>query len=189
MGAFAISVWLVVLMAFWGAWFYPFLFRAPHNQKRPSITLAAPTRAGLLLECIAIGIAFAFRIPADFAPGPIRMAGCVLFGILAPILSWSAVRHLGRQFRVNAGLYEDHQLVRTGPYAIVRHPIYSSLLAILGSTLFLLTPWVWALVSLAVFIAGTEIRVRTEDGLLAARFGSEFTRYQRSVPAYIPFIR
>ena len=38
-------------------------------------------------------------------------------------------------------------------------------------------------------IAGTEIRVRIEDRLLAERFGGQFREYQRSVPAYIPFIR
>ncbi len=39
----------VVLMVSWFAWGYPFLFRAPHNQKRASITAAGPTRAGLFL--------------------------------------------------------------------------------------------------------------------------------------------
>src|SRR6266849_4155386 len=134
-----------VLIAGWGVSLYPFLFRAPHNQKRPSITLAAPTRAGLLLECSAIVIAIAFRMPSDSPPGIARIAGSLVLGVVASLLSWSSVKHLGRQFRVNAGLYEDHQLVRTGPYAIVRHPIYTSLLAMLGATLFLLTPWEWAL--------------------------------------------
>jgi protein-S-isoprenylcysteine O-methyltransferase Ste14 len=44
-------------------------------------------------------------------------------------------------------------------------------------------------VSLAIYIAGTEIRVRTEDGLLLSRFHDEFLAYRRRVPAYIPFIR
>jgi protein-S-isoprenylcysteine O-methyltransferase Ste14 len=90
---------------------------------------------------------------------------------------------------VNAGLYEDHELVRSGPYGTVRHPIYSSVLAILLSTILLLTPWRWAAVSLAFFVAGTEIRVRTEDKLLASRFGREFTEYRKKVPAYVPFVR
>src|SRR5437763_5665511 len=94
----------VGLMLAWGAWFYPFLFRAPHNQKRPSITLAAPTRAGLLLECLAIFIAFACRVPDDRPPGILRIAVGLLLGVLACALSWGAVKHLGRQFRVNAGL-------------------------------------------------------------------------------------
>jgi protein-S-isoprenylcysteine O-methyltransferase Ste14 len=177
------------LMVCWLAWGYPFLFRAPHNQKRPSITLAGPTRAGLLLECIAIFIAFACRMPQTELPGPGRIAGCLVLGMAAPLLSWSAVRHLGRQFRVNAGLYEDHQLVRTGAYSVVRHPIYSSLFAILGATLCLLTPWDWAALSILLFIAGTEIRVRAEDGLLRDRFGAAFEDYRRAVKAYIPYIR
>jgi protein-S-isoprenylcysteine O-methyltransferase Ste14 len=179
----------VVLSAFWFAWAYPFIFRAPHNQKRASITRFGPTRAGLLLEGLGILVAFACRIPVESAPPWWRLAGAIVLGPLAAVLSWAAVRHLGRQFRVNAGLYEDHQLVTTGPYAIVRHPIYSSLLAILASTLFLLTPWPWAILSLTLFIAGTEIRVATEDGLLASRFGDQFARYKGRVKAYIPFVR
>jgi protein-S-isoprenylcysteine O-methyltransferase Ste14 len=53
----------------------------------------------------------------------------------------------------------------------------------------ILTPLRWAAVPLAVFIVGTEIRVRTEDKLLASRFGEAFQRYRKSVSAYIPFVR
>jgi protein-S-isoprenylcysteine O-methyltransferase Ste14 len=178
----------VALMVCWFAWGYPFVFRAPHNQKRASITLAGPTRAGLLLESIAIFLAFASSALRE-EPSAVRMIGSLLLGIAAPVLSWSAVQHLGRQFRVNAGLYEDHELIRTGAYSVVRHPIYASLLAILGSTLFLLTPWQWSVFCLVLFIAGTEIRVHAEDGLLRSRFGDEFEQYRRQVKAYIPFVR
>ena len=112
-----------------------------------------------------------------------------MLGLIAPAFSWSAVRHLGRQFRVNAGLYEDHELVRSGAYAVVRHPIYASLFAILGATLCLFTPIEWAVLSIAFFVAGTEIRVRAEDGLLRERFGQAFEDYRRSVKAYVPFVR
>ena len=42
----------IVLAVSWVAWGYPFAFRAPHNQKRPSITALGPTRAGLFLESL-----------------------------------------------------------------------------------------------------------------------------------------
>lgn len=179
----------LLLTAFWVVWVYPFIFRAPHKQNRASITLAAPTRVGLLLESLAIFLALLLHIPLSQDPGVWRIAGCILLGAAAAPLSWSAVKNLGRQFRVNAGLYHDHELVRTGAYAIVRHPIYASLLAMLGSTLCLLTPWQWAVALLAMFIAGTEIRVHAEDGLLRSRFGEEFEQYRRQVKAYIPFVR
>ena len=180
---------LVELMVCWFAWWYPFIFRAPHVQKRPSITLAGPTRVGLLLEGLAILVAFLFRLPAGAHADTPRLVLSMLVGPVAPLLAWTSVSHLGRQFRINAGLYEDHQLVESGPYGIVRHPIYASLLAILLATLFLLTQWKWVAISLLFFIAGTEIRVRTEDRLLASRFGPSFETFRRRVPAYIPFIR
>jgi protein-S-isoprenylcysteine O-methyltransferase Ste14 len=184
---------LIILVTCWLAWAYPFIFRAPHHQKRPSITRTSPTLAGLLLESLAIFIAFAGREstgqPPGQSAGAVRLIACGLFGAAAAILSWTSIAHLGRQFRVNAGLYEDHKLVRTGPYAIVRHPIYASLLATLLSTICALTRWEWAILSIAVFVAGTEIRVHAEDGLLASRFGAEFAKYKRDVRAYVPLLR
>ena len=179
-------VW-IELLVWWAAWAYPFILRAPHRQKRPSITVAGPTRLGLLLECAAIAIALNIRMPG--APGPARILASMVCGPIGVVLAWTAVTHLGKQFRIHAGLYEDHELVRTGPYAVVRHPIYASLLAMLLCTLLLLTPWPWALVSLAIFVAGTEIRVHSEERLLASRFGEAFHDYRRQVPAYVPFVR
>ena len=171
----------------WLAWGYPFVFRAPHSQRRPSITAARPTRIGLLVECTAIFLAFTFN--RSVPPGPALIAAAVALALVSTVLGWRAVAHLGRQFRVSAGLYHDHELVRTGPYALVRHPIYASLLGMLLATILLVTPWKWALVSLVLYIAGTEIRVRAEDGLLLSRFGDEFCAYRGRVSAYIPFIR
>jgi protein-S-isoprenylcysteine O-methyltransferase Ste14 len=89
---------------------------------------------------------------------------------------------------VDAALGTDHRLVRSGPYALVRNPIYTSILLVFGATAVVITPWQLFLISLAVFIVGTEIRVRTEEKLLASRFGEEFQSYRRAVPAYIPFL-
>jgi protein-S-isoprenylcysteine O-methyltransferase Ste14 len=168
---------------------YPFVFRAPHRQDRESITVAAPTRIGLLMESAAIVLAFLFRLPPESPPGLVRQAAGMLIGPASALMAWHAVKHLGRQFRVHAGLYTDHQLVQSGPYRIVRHPIYSSLFGMLLCSILLLTEWTWALIAVALFVAGTEIRVRSEDGLLEARFGDEFREWKRQIPAYIPFLR
>ena len=178
-----------MLVVCWFAWGYPFIFRAPHYQKRGSITVTGPSRVGLLLEGIAIFIAFTVHLSALSPPAPWRVAAAAILGVTAAVTGWTAVTHLGKQFRIQAGLYEDHELVRTGPYAIVRHPIYASLLAMLLCTLLILTPWEWAPLSLALFVIGTEIRVRSEDRLLESRFGDDFRAYRRKVWAYIPFVR
>ena len=184
-----ISPGRILLTVAWLVWLYPFVFRAPHNQKRPSTTRKGATTVGLLLETAGIVLAFLVERPGETAESWWRVGVAIVLWAVSCVLAWSAVKHLGKQFRVNAGLYQDHELVRTGPYAVVRHPIYAALLGMLLATIVLLTPWQWALVSLALFIAGTEIRVRTEDGLLASRFPEAFAEYRRKVPAYVPFVR
>jgi len=179
----------LLLYSCWIAWWYPFLFRAPHFQKRPSITVPWPTRGGLLLEIGAFAVSFVFHLHGQQPAGLVRTVLGFAMAIPAVVMAWQAVAHLGKQFRLHAGLYEDHELVRTGPYAIVRHPIYFSLLGMLVANCLLLTRWPWALLALAVFIAGTEIRVRSEEKLLASRFPEEFASYCRQVPAYLPFVR
>ena len=68
----------------------------------------------------------------------------MVFFFLATLLSWTGARALGRQWRIDAGLSADHQLITSGPYRFVRHPIYTSMLSILLGTGFLITPW-WLL--------------------------------------------
>jgi protein-S-isoprenylcysteine O-methyltransferase Ste14 len=72
---------------------------------------------------------------------------------------------------------------------MIRHPIYTSMLCILLGTGVLVTPPLLFFAALIVFLLGTEIRVRAEDGLLASRFGDEFYRYRQTVSAYVPFVR
>ncbi len=186
------SMWIIswcLVVVGWFAWLYPFIFRAPHRQLRESITVGGPTRVGLLLEGLAIFLAFVFHMPEETPPGLARGLVAVALAIASTVMGWQSVTHLGRQFRVQAGLYHDHQLVRSGPYAIVRHPIYASLLGMLLCTVLLLTQLQWAPLLLVFFIAGTEVRVRAEDALLESRFGDDFRAYRNAVPAYIPFVR
>ena len=182
------SVIRIAIALCWVVWLIPFM-RAPHGQKRESITVAGPTRIGVFLEVLAIALVFVWRLPADALPSIGRIGAAIVLAVIALILAWTAVPHLGKQFRVHAGLYVDHELVRSGPYRVVRHPIYAALLAMFLSTSLLLAPWLGILGSLAIFIIGTEIRVRSEDKLLASRFGQQFADYKRNVRAYVPFLR
>jgi protein-S-isoprenylcysteine O-methyltransferase Ste14 len=118
-----------------------------------------------------------------------RFVAGIIVAATAIVLAWQSVRTLGRQWRIDAGLNADHELVRSGPYRIIRHPIYASMLGMLTTGIFWTgTLPVWPF-SLVVFIIGTEIRVRVEDSLLRERFGAQFTEWTHAVPAYLPFIR
>jgi protein-S-isoprenylcysteine O-methyltransferase Ste14 len=163
----------------------PFLLAKRNSQPRE---LDRRARWGILLVAIAYSILGQNKFWERSVPGW-RIALSIIFFLLAGLLSWTGVRALGRQWRIDAGLSSDHELVMSGPYRLVRHPIYTSMLCILGGTGFLITPLPFLLLSVLVFAIGTEIRVRIEDRLLVSRFGDRFRDYQRNVPAYIPFLR
>lgn len=175
-----------MLAACWAAWFFPFVFRARRVRRRQA---AATDRRGVWgqpLEALALGVA---ALGPGVEPGPARIAAAMLLAPVGPILAWWAVEHLGRQWRMHAGLWPDHRLITTGPYGLVRHPIYTSILAVALAAGLLRASWPAILLSVALFVAGTEIRVRVEDRLLASRFGKEFEAYRRSTRAYLPFVR
>ena len=98
-------------------------------------------------------------------------------------------RRGGDGVEIDAGLNADHQLVTSGPYGVVRHPIYTSMLCALLGTGFMISKLPLLILAVLVFVAGTEIRVRIEERLLASRFADSFSDYRRNVPAYIPFVR
>jgi protein-S-isoprenylcysteine O-methyltransferase Ste14 len=175
-----------ILTAGWLAWMARFLIVQRNREHAQKVDRRA--RWGILLE--VIGYALLWQNHFWERPLPLwRLALSLLFFTLASVLSWTAVPALGRQWRIDAALSSDHQLVTTGPYGVVRHPIYTSMLCMLLGTGFMITPLRTLLVASLIFTVGTEIRVRVEDELLAARFGEQFLAYRRSVPAYVPFLR
>lgn len=145
-------------------------------------------RWGVALECLGYSLlwqgSFWQRSPALWQTG-----GSIAFFVLACLLSWSGALVLGKHFRVDAAIGQEHELVRSGAFGIVRHPIYTSMLCVLLGTGLLLATLPLMVLGVAVFLAGTEIRVRVEDRLLAERFGESFQDYRRSVPSYLPFVK
>jgi protein-S-isoprenylcysteine O-methyltransferase Ste14 len=178
------------LVVCWILWAWPFLAYKARTPKRPADVTVKASRWGIGLQMVGYFCVFFVRpgsVPVSRPPAV--LAAGLLIGCLAVLCSWAGVRSLGKQLRVQAGLYADHELVRSGPYRIVRHPIYAGMLATYLATALIRASWPMALIGLVFLIAGLEIRVRIEDGLLASRFGKQFADYKASVPAYIPFVR
>jgi protein-S-isoprenylcysteine O-methyltransferase Ste14 len=145
-------------------------------------------RWGLLLEVLGIALMLANPFWAVNVVSW-RVVAATLFFLLAALLSWTATQTLGRHLRFDAAIGMDHELVRGGPYRVVRHPIYCSMLCLLWGMGFVAAPGWLLVLATTVFLAGTEIRVRIEDRLLAQRFGQPFERYRRSTRAYLPLLR
>ena len=174
-----------ILLAGIVAWFTPFVIA--HRKVTSASTVDKRSRWGVLLQFAAFTLLWQGHFWTRQLP-PWRVVICVLLFGLAILLSWTSSSALGRQLRVDAALGAEHQLIRSGPYGVVRNPIYTSMLLVLCATAVAVTPWPLFAASLVLFVIGTEIRVRTEERLLAARFGEEFQSYKQRVSAYIPFL-
>jgi protein-S-isoprenylcysteine O-methyltransferase Ste14 len=179
----------LILAIGWFAWMIRFIV-ALFTRKTPRAT-KVDRRARWGMPIIAVAYSLVWQ--GNFwmrSPGPWRILISLLLFAAASALSWTSTRALGRHWRLDAGLDSDHELVRSGPYRLVRHPIYTSMFCmLLGTGLLLATPLRLLLPSLLLLAIGTEIRVRVEEKLLSSQFGAEFLEYQRRVPAYIPFLK
>lgn len=113
-------------------------------------------------------------------------AGAVLTvaGLLFTV--W-ARHHLGRNWSLTVDVKEKHQLITSGPYAVVRHPIYSGLLLALAGSAMAGGEWRGVLaVALALWVYW--LKLRTEEHWMREAFGEEYQAYSQRVPALIPFL-
>jgi len=110
--------------------------------------------------------------------------GVVLAAVGAALAIW-ARWNLGRNWSDKVVLKVDHELVRSGPYRYLRHPIYTGvLLAIAGTAL---TIGEWRGVA-ALILLGTNYCVKAvkEEKILAANFGEAFAEYKRETGFFLP---
>ncbi|HZS58301.1 MAG TPA: isoprenylcysteine carboxylmethyltransferase family protein [Gemmatimonadaceae bacterium] len=93
--------------------------------------------------------------------------------------------HLGRNWSGNVTIKTDHELIRTGPYARIRHPIYTGILiAILGACIATDT---WrTMVGFALIILGFWLKARREEAVLAKEFGPKFDEHRQLTGMFLP---
>ena len=166
-------------------WFYPFV--PAHRGTTAASVVNSRSRVGVLLQFLGFSLLWQGHFWERSLP-VWRAAVSVILFALAAVLSWTSSRALAGQLRVDAALGADHKLVRSGPYALVRNPIYTSMLLVLCATAVIIAVQKLFAPALLLFVIGTEIRVRLEERLLASHFGEEFQAYKRSVSAYLPFL-
>jgi protein-S-isoprenylcysteine O-methyltransferase Ste14 len=118
---------------------------------------------------------------------PVRVIGLVVGLAGAGLLVWASVR-LGRLMLHEAAVREDHALIESGPYRLVRHPVYTGYLALLlGSGLAALS--VYVLLFWPVSLFGILIQATSEEQLLGARFGQGYARYAGRTGRLVPHFR
>lgn len=97
---------------------------------------------------------------------------------------WARVR-LGRNWSSAPMIREQHELIRSGPYRLVRHPIYTGILLAMVGT-FLANGKVRGLLAVLFVGVGWTMKSRVEEEFMLRTFGSQYEEYRRTTGALIP---
>lgn len=120
---------------------------------------------------------------------PLALIEAAAIALLMAAAVWLfvwATRTMGRNWSIVARTRADHELVTTGPFAYVRHPIYSAMaLILLALAIGLGNEW-RLIVALPLYALGTWLRIAEEEKLLRAMFGPAYDGYAARVARFIP---
>ena len=185
---------VTVLLMLWAAWFLGWLLASVWTAK----TLAKGSLGDRLLYGVFMSAGSLLLIFRPWALGPQLLhplwltpawlgwtgvaLACLGFGV-----TWWARVHLGRLWSSAVTLKAGHAVIRTGPYAFTRHPIYSGLLLALVSTA-VVRGTAAAALGLALTIIGIVLKLRLEERLLTAHLGDAYRDYKEQVSALLPGI-
>jgi protein-S-isoprenylcysteine O-methyltransferase Ste14 len=117
----------------------------------------------------------------------IHAVGVSLVAAGIGIAIW-ARHHLGQYWSGRVTLKVDHQLIQSGPYTWVRHPIYSGLLVALGGTALFVGEW-RALLGVLLMFLGFWQKAWREERLLESQFGSDYQQYRTRTGRLLPRLR
>jgi len=143
----------------------------------------------VVLASVAFAVVATSMLPQF---GSRLLAGWYVSGLLVFLaglaLRWYAIIYLGRFFTVDVSIAEDHRVVDSGPYRIVRHPSYTgALLAFLGFGI-CLGNWVsLAVATLPIALAFIR-RIHVEEAALNAALGERYAAYARHTKRLVPWV-
>ena len=178
----------------WLAWLAYWIVAA-RNVKRTRRRESLASRLTTVVLTALAAMLLAFRpqhlhwLNARFVP---QTTIAHWLGLLVVVLGlafavWARI-HLGRNWSGTVTVKDDHELVRTGPYGLVRHPIYSGLLFAILGTAIAFGEW-RGLLAFCFLAAAFLFKLRREERFMNDSFPNDYPRYRAEVPALVPFIR
>jgi protein-S-isoprenylcysteine O-methyltransferase Ste14 len=189
-GASARSTAVDVIALTWVAFIHYWLlsaFRVKKMKRREPVAqrfayLFAIGFAAFILSALAPRTFLHQRFVPMLAWIDLLGAGLTVAGVGFAI--WARA-HIGQYWSASVALREGHQLIQTGPYAHIRHPIYSgALVALAGTCLFMGDYRAIALFGLV--LAGFTMKARKEEALLAGEFGPAFDKHRSHTGFFLP---
>ncbi len=183
-----ILFWVAVIFSF----ALPLIFFGRWSRQNAASTKRKPVKDLSNLTNFALIPAAAIAIVIGYArigtlPHWLFYPGLALFVLGLALTVW-AYHTLGRFFSLEVQIQNDHNIVDTGPYRVLRHPGYAGVaVGFLGLGI-ALQSWVSVLVLLLATTAAFAYRVHVEEKFLVAELGDDYVRYLARTKRIIPYV-
>ncbi|MER9297032.1 isoprenylcysteine carboxylmethyltransferase family protein [Mesorhizobium sp. M0621] len=177
------ALWLIWLVSWLAAAFW-----ADPAQRRAGL------QAELRYRVVTVFGATLLFIPAHgyegrlrlWIPNPIEAWICVVLIAIGLAFAWWARLHLGRLWSGTVTAKAEHRVVDTGPYGLVRHPIYTGLLLAILATM-AAKGTAWGIAGAVLLTIGIVMKARLEERFLRGELGTAYDDYARRMPMLVPF--
>jgi protein-S-isoprenylcysteine O-methyltransferase Ste14 len=186
------TVTVAAIVGCWGAFTVVWILGAAYNVHRAPAVRRRTFRSHWLIGGVAVAVGLRAVPDSDWdhlsVHSPwIRWPGLALLLAATSFTLWARAS-LGVMWSANVVARTGHELRVQGPYAIVRHPIYTGILGMLIGSALLdgLGRWTLALVAGTLLVL---VKARAEERLLTEEFPVEYAQYRRRVPALVPLLR
>ncbi|MGO1076737.1 methyltransferase family protein [Inquilinus sp. CA228] len=182
-----------VIIGLWVAWWI-YWHLAAFGTKPTRRTESVASRLSHILPLVLAVVLFirpgmagpALGAPIlAYQPG-FDIAGALLVAAGLGFAVWARL-HLAGNWSGTVTLKQDHELVRSGPYALVRHPIYTGLLLAAVGTVVAIDRWS-AVLALALMAAAFLRKIVIEERFMADAFGPAYAAYSRATARLVPFL-
>jgi protein-S-isoprenylcysteine O-methyltransferase Ste14 len=181
---------LIAITALWVLWVASWIIAARWADpaaKRPAASEAVLYRLATTGGAVALAVGDRFDGGPMWSSGPAGAWTLVALAALGLAFTWWARLYLGRLWSSSVTRKADHHVVDTGPYAIVRHPIYTGIILALCATALLKASPI-GIAGVLVMIYGFWTKAKLEERFLSEQLGVEaYGSYRRRVPMLLPF--
>ena len=177
----------------WIAFILYWQIKAANTKTTQRLEPAASRMIRALIILIAILLLLTTRIPLPWLYLQLWPTGFWPFWLGAALTVagllfavW-ARGYLGRNWSRSVTIKQDHELITSGPYAAVRHPIYTGVLTgVLGTAIAL--SQVRGVIVFALFFLVFWIKLRMEEQWMQSQFGATYTNYVQQTAALVPYL-
>lgn len=140
-----------------------------------------------LSQIIGVVEAVYWAYPASFRWDVVTSAALAAMVAGLGLRMW-AVLTLGRYFTWFIDVHDDHKVIRSGPFRLIRHPAYGGALILFVATLVFVHAWIAAGLSLVIQLFAYVRRIRHEETMMRDKLGDDYEAYAREVKALIPLV-